>query len=144
MKATSRWLRTDKFKKFFADSGLSKVEKTRITAYTQIWQLEETKNDYWSNEGQDYIENNPHKNICGISENKSSTGRPKAPIILFRPRKKDTFQIAANYMNYNWHSSDKNSWILATKVRMNTNATQYRQHEETIDYWSNEGQDYIE
>ena len=75
-------------------------------------------------------------------ENKSSTGRPKAPI-MFRPRKKDTFQIAANYMNYNWHSSDKNSWILATKVRMNTNATQYRQHEETIDYWSNEGQDYI-
>ena len=85
MKARSRWLRTYKFvKKYFSDTGLSEVKNTRITAYTQIWQLEETKNDYWSNEGQDYIENNQHKNICSI-ENKSNTGRPKAPI-LFRTR----------------------------------------------------------
>ena len=88
--------------KLFSDTGLSEVENTRITAYTQFWQLEETKNDYWSNEGHDYIENNPHENICRILENKSNTGRPKAPIILFRTRK-DNLQIAANYMKYNWH-----------------------------------------
>ena len=74
MKATSIWLRTDEFvKKYFSDTGLSEVKNTRITAYTQIWQLEETKNDYWSNEGQDYIENNQHKKICRILENESNT-----------------------------------------------------------------------
>ena len=55
------------------------------------------------------------------------------------------FKITANYMNYNWHSSDKkhlntghegqdeldNKWIAVST-----------QQEETIDYWSNEGQDY--
>ena len=63
--------------KTFSDTSLSEVENKRITIDTQIWQLEETKNDYWSNEGQDYIENNPHKNICRILEKKSNTGRPK-------------------------------------------------------------------
>ena len=44
MKATSRWLRTDKFvKNYFSDTSLSEVENKRITTDTQIWQLEETK-----------------------------------------------------------------------------------------------------
>ena len=55
-------------------------------------------------------------------------------------------QTAANYMNYNWHSSDKKHLNTGHEGQdeIDKNATQYRQHEETIDYWSNEGQDYIE
>ena len=76
------------------------------------------KNDYWSNEGQDYIENNQHKNICRILENQILLDRRQQLYWSERDKLK-LFKITANYMNYNWHSSDKNTWTLATKVKMN-------------------------
>ena len=120
------------------------------------------KNDYWSNERQDYIENNQHKKICRILENESNTvtiswsdesheqmakNWQESLKTIFWYRSVRSREYKNNSLHADLTTWKNEKWLLVQRrpwLRRKQSAQKYLQNfGEWIKYWSTEGSNYI-